>query len=77
MAFGKSLAHSEAKKLEKIIMNRFGGSASVLIHMDPCIDPDCPVCQRHLCDLRQNSVENADHWNPETFVRIKSNAEQE
>jgi len=75
--FSLELAHSEAKKLEKIIMNRFGGSASVLIHMDPCIDPDCPVCQRHLCDLRQNSVENADHWNPETFVRIKSNAEQE
>ena len=69
-------AHNEAKMLEKLIMDRFEGSASVLIHMDPCIDPDCPVCQRQLCALRQNSVENSDHWKPETFVRIKSDDEQ-
>lgn len=75
--FSLEHAHNEAKMLEKLIMDRFEGSASVLIHMDPCIDPDCPVCQRQLCALRQSSVENADHWNPGTFVRIKSDDEQE
>ena len=73
--FSLERAHSEAKALEKIIADRFGGSASVLIHMDPCIDPDCPVCRRHNCDLRQNSVESRDDWNPESFLRIKTNSE--
>ncbi len=72
--FSLERAHSEAKALEKIIADRFGGSASVLIHMDPCIDPDCPVCRRHNCDLRQNSVESTDDWNPESFLRIKTNS---
>lgn len=75
--FSLEHAHNEAKMLEKLITDRFEGSASVLIHMDPCIDPDCPVCQRQLCALRQSSVENSDHWNPGTFVRIKSDDEQE
>jgi len=34
-------AHTEAGNLEKILINGFEGSASVLVHMDPCIDPKC------------------------------------
>jgi cation diffusion facilitator family transporter len=34
-------AHAEAKKLEQVLMNGFEGNASVLVHMDPCIDPEC------------------------------------
>ncbi len=55
-------AHSEGKEVEKIMKDHFGGAASVLIHMDPCIDPDCPICRRHLCDSRQEDLKKRTAW---------------
>ncbi len=34
-------AHTEADKLEKVLISGFEGHASVLVHMDPCIDVKC------------------------------------
>jgi cation diffusion facilitator family transporter len=34
-------AHTEANRLEQVLINGFGGNASVLVHMDPCIDAEC------------------------------------
>jgi cation diffusion facilitator family transporter len=61
-------AHREAKELEKIIVDHFGGRASVLIHTDPCTDPDCPVCRRHLCQSRGEPEKPPAPWGLETFT---------
>jgi cation diffusion facilitator family transporter len=34
-------AHAEAGRLENALIAGFEGNASVLVHMDPCIDADC------------------------------------
>jgi cation diffusion facilitator family transporter len=39
-------AHAEARYLENIVIAGFEGNASVLVHMDPCIDPDCAALVR-------------------------------
>ena len=39
-------AHAEARCLENIVITGFEGNASVLVHMDPCIDPDCAALVR-------------------------------
>ncbi len=39
-------AHAEARYLENIVIAGFEGNASVLVHMDPCIDPDCAAVVR-------------------------------
>ena len=62
-------AHSEVKELEKVIADHFGGAASLLIHTDPCIDPDCPVCRRHLCGLRQKEYGGEVSWKWQTLIR--------
>jgi cation diffusion facilitator family transporter len=46
-------AHREAEALEALLMAEFGPRASVLVHMDPCRDPECPVCRKTRCDLRK------------------------
>jgi len=61
-------AHSEGKEVERIIKDHFGGAASVLIHMDPCIDPDCPICRRHVCELRQEDLTKRTAWTWETLI---------
>jgi cation diffusion facilitator family transporter len=63
-------AHREAKNLEKAIVARFEGKASVLVHMDPCVEPDCPVCRRHSCEFRAHdqATELPAPWDSDTLT---------
>gem|GEM_PF-11680 len=45
--------HRHVKDLEKIFGDHFGGFADVLIHLDPCEEPECPVCWFDPCSIRQ------------------------
>ena len=67
--FSLAQAHGEVKELEQIIISDFQGRASVLIHMDPCRDPDCPVCQKTACGLRRAAAVKTQSWTPETLTR--------
>lgn len=55
-------SHREAKVLEKSIVDHFKGQASVLIHTDPCEDPDCPICRQALCGLRNGDQTGEITW---------------
>ena len=65
-SFSLEEAHREAKELENILSCHFSGNASVLIHLDPCIEPDCPVCSRYLCGERVLPLEGRFTWTVET-----------
>jgi cation diffusion facilitator family transporter len=54
-------AHLEAKHLEKILTTEFCGNADVLIHTDPCIPVECPVCGKPYCDLREHRQRPGSH----------------
>lgn len=62
-------AHSEAKALEDILIAHFKGNASVLIHQDPCIEPDCPICERYLCGERGLPLMEKIAWTVETTTK--------
>ncbi|MGD2270600.1 MAG: cation diffusion facilitator family transporter [Desulfobacterales bacterium] len=64
-------AHREAKTLEKMIIDHFGGNASALIHLDPCIDRDCRICRNHRCQLRKQRAEEQSQWALETLTAYK------
>jgi len=49
-------AHGEIKELEKVFSDHFGGMSEVLIHLDPCSEPECPACNHDPCDLRKGST---------------------
>jgi cation diffusion facilitator family transporter len=62
-------AHHEAKLLEAILMKDFHGNASVLIHTDPCMPPECPVCGRNSCESRQHPKGDDTHtWDRKHLV---------
>jgi cation diffusion facilitator family transporter len=60
--FALECAHRENKALEKIIQEYFGGRASVMIHLDPCLDQECPVCGQSLCTLRHAHQNQIVQW---------------
>lgn len=62
-------AHHEAKKLESLLLAQFSGRASVLVHMDPCVDPDCPVCLKQICKLRRHELVERPSWERERLIR--------
>ena len=64
-------AHAEAKVLEILIARHFQGRASALIHTDPCIDTDCPVCHRYDCSLREKPAGELPAWTLETLTAYK------
>jgi len=47
-------AHREGKELETVIKQHFKNAAGVMIHLDPCIENDCPVCGTSDCSYRSD-----------------------
>ncbi|MFC1896704.1 cation diffusion facilitator family transporter [Thermodesulfobacteriota bacterium] len=60
--------HDEVKNLERILGHRFGEGTNVLIHTDPCEDPDCPACTRYRCGLRKDSPRYQVIWNKDNLT---------
>jgi divalent metal cation (Fe/Co/Zn/Cd) transporter len=54
--------HGEVKELEKLFDAHFGSLADVLIHLDPCTDPECPVCWFDPCETRREGSTEQRHW---------------
>jgi|UniRef100_A0A7C4EYW8 cation diffusion facilitator family transporter len=57
-----SQAHKEVKELERIFEEHFQGKADVLIHLDPCEEPECPVCANEPCELRVEELSHQANW---------------
>lgn len=66
--FALEESHRVGKEVEEIIKEHFGGAAGVLIHLDPCDDPNCPVCSRYLCGLRGEDLKKRILWTWETLI---------
>ena len=63
-------AHSEAKVLEKAIVAHYQGEAQITIHLDPCEDPDCPVCAVRGCGERVSPEKAETALSLETMQRF-------
>ena len=61
-------SHNEVKELEKILNDYYGGQADILIHADPCTDPECPICGHEPCTHRQKETEMQRLWRRETLT---------
>ena len=67
-------AHREAEAVETIIKDHFSGRANILVHPDPCADPDCPPCRRHACKLRAEEESVSSPWTVETLIAQRRGA---
>jgi cation diffusion facilitator family transporter len=51
-SFGLLEAHLEAEKIERMILSTLRRVAEVIVHVDPCEDPQCERCRQHHCQDR-------------------------
>ncbi len=64
--------HGEAKAVELLLVNHFEGNASVLVHMDPCDQNQCPVCRQNSCQWRNRSLDTRKPWKRDHLIRLQS-----
>jgi len=62
------VAHWEVKELELVFAENFGGNSEILIHLDPCADPECPICNHNPCDLRREMTIRLKIWNRDALT---------
>lgn len=55
-------AHNEVTQLQQAINHHLDGRVDILIHAEPCIDPECPVCGYDPCALRQEPTQHQPLW---------------
>lgn len=64
--------HAEAKAVEHLLIEHFKGNASVLVHMDPCDESLCPLCQQNKCQWRAHQLVSRPEWTRGHLVRSMS-----
>ncbi|MDY0039727.1 MAG: cation diffusion facilitator family transporter [Desulforhabdus sp.] len=61
-------AHNEVMQLQQVINHYLNGKADILIHAEPCIDPECPVCGYDRCGIRQEPTRHQPLWHPDVLI---------
>jgi cation diffusion facilitator family transporter len=61
-------SHDEVKKLEQILNDHFAGQADILIHADPCMEPECPLCGHEPCVHRLADTRMQRLWRTDTLT---------
>jgi len=65
--------HREVKEIEAIFRSHFDGMAETHIHLDPCRDPECPVCGYQPCRYRQQDIRQQPLWHAEAITEPPQN----
>lgn len=60
--------HREVRELEGIFKAHLGKTADILIHVDPCARPICPICGFEPCQHRQADTRQQSLWQTEVVT---------
>ncbi len=63
--------HKEIKEIERITSDHFDGKATVLVHPDPCENPQCKICRCYDCRQRTHSHDLKTNWDRERLTHDK------
>lgn len=55
-------AHHEVMEVEKMLRTHHTGIADALIHAEPCVDHECPICGYDPCALRREPTQRKCLW---------------
>jgi cation diffusion facilitator family transporter len=61
-------AHTEATELQRLLASHLPGKADALVHVEPCIDSECPICGYDPCRRRSHAVVQPRQWHPESLT---------
>lgn len=61
-------AHEEVSNIEYLLKANISGMGEALIHAEPCISPECPICGQDPCTARCEPTTQQPIWNRATIA---------
>lgn len=61
-------AHAEADEVDRIINEKLERKVELFVHIDPCLETSCRICQVTDCKERTNKVEEMLIWNRTSLI---------
>jgi cation diffusion facilitator family transporter len=55
-------AHRETMEIEQMLRSHVPGMGEALVHAEPCIGPECPICSNEPCEIRVEPVSEECVW---------------
>jgi cation diffusion facilitator family transporter len=63
-------AHQEVTLIEHMLKENVPGLGDALIHAEPCIAPECPICGLDPCKIRKEPATQLSLWNRDTVATL-------
>jgi len=55
-------AHNEVMEVERLLKAQLPGVGDAMIHVEPCIGPECRICSQEPCHIRSHSFYEQPSW---------------
>lgn len=73
--FNVEEGHDEIEKIEALIIEKLPNNIESFIHIDPCIESSCPLCQIKDCKVRRAPFHRKIEWTLENAMQNKKHTE--
>ena len=74
--FNTKEAHSEVDRLEELLKSKLERSTEVFVHVDPCIESSCSLCDKLSCIERKSNYRGNKTWTSELIMNNKKHSLQ-
>lgn len=61
-------AHAEAEKVDQLINEKLERKVELFVHIDPCLESSCRICQIKNCRERQHPAEEMLVWSRQSLI---------
>ena len=64
--------HEAEQEITKALLKAIGEEGDIMIHVDPCEPPYCPVCEVNDCSERKAQFSSAPHWSVKEAISART-----
>ncbi|MBW2466734.1 MAG: cation transporter [Deltaproteobacteria bacterium] len=64
--------HEAEQEITKALLEAIGEEGDIMIHVDPCEPPYCPVCEVDDCSERKTAFRNTTHWSVNEVISARA-----
>ena len=64
--------HEAEQEITEALLKAIGEEGDIMIHVDPCEPPYCPVCEVGDCTERTSGFDSAPHWSVKEVISARA-----
>jgi len=64
--------HEAEQEITQALLDALGEEGDIMIHVDPCEPPYCPVCEVDDCSKRSAEFSSASNWSVKEVISARA-----